>query len=159
MLFTNFTGEGAESLKSKYHEVATSNKGQGLSFLLGDAENSQGAFQVSLSRLSIPQLFHPCRLQNAKKISLFSEPITVLWTRREPSSSHHHPNCWRQEIPENKCGAWPDWIMGQGLQGWKSCPTQKISTYPNREQRASEGCCCWEPWRCGLQLWKERWVT
>ncbi|VVA92097.1 unnamed protein product [Arabis nemorensis] len=45
MLFTNFTGEGAESLKSKYHEVATSNKGQGLSFLLGDAENSQGAFQ------------------------------------------------------------------------------------------------------------------
>ncbi|CAN8312856.1 unnamed protein product [Cochlearia groenlandica] len=45
MLFINFTGEGAESFKSKYHEVATSNKGQGLSFLLGDAENSQGAFQ------------------------------------------------------------------------------------------------------------------
>ncbi|CAL9215824.1 unnamed protein product [Arabidopsis halleri] len=45
MLFMNFTGEGAESLKSKYREVATSNKGQGLSFLLGDAENSQGAFQ------------------------------------------------------------------------------------------------------------------
>uniref|UniRef100_A0A1J3DFM3 Protein disulfide-isomerase n=1 Tax=Noccaea caerulescens TaxID=107243 RepID=A0A1J3DFM3_NOCCA len=45
MLFFNFTGEGAETLKSKYREVATSNKGQGLSFLLGDAENSQGAFQ------------------------------------------------------------------------------------------------------------------
>ncbi|KAH0864302.1 hypothetical protein HID58_081513, partial [Brassica napus] len=45
MLFINFTGEGAESLKSKYREVATSYKGQGLSFLLGDAENSQGAFQ------------------------------------------------------------------------------------------------------------------
>jgi len=52
MLFINFTGEGAESLKSKYREVATSNKGQGLSFLLGDAENSQGAFQVSLILLS-----------------------------------------------------------------------------------------------------------
>lgn len=48
----NFTGEGAETLKSKYREVATSNKGQGLSFLLGDAENSQGAFQVRLPHLS-----------------------------------------------------------------------------------------------------------
>ncbi|KAF8088456.1 hypothetical protein N665_0541s0021 [Sinapis alba] len=45
MLFINFTGEGAESLKSKYREVAASYKGQGFSFLLGDAENSQGAFQ------------------------------------------------------------------------------------------------------------------
>ncbi|CAN7050528.1 unnamed protein product [Brassica rapa subsp. trilocularis] len=45
MFFINFTGESAETLKSKYREVATSNKGQGLSFLLGDAENSQGAFQ------------------------------------------------------------------------------------------------------------------
>ncbi|CAH8357220.1 unnamed protein product [Eruca vesicaria subsp. sativa] len=45
MLFINFTGEGAETLKSKYREIAASNKGQGLSFLLGDAENSQGAFQ------------------------------------------------------------------------------------------------------------------
>lgn len=53
MLFVNFTGEAAESLKSKYREVATSNKGQGLSFLLGDAENSQGAFQVSLPHLSL----------------------------------------------------------------------------------------------------------
>ena len=55
MLFINFTGEGAESLKSKYREVATSYKGQGFSFLLGDAENSQGAFQVSLtSTISLP---------------------------------------------------------------------------------------------------------
>ncbi|KAF8044801.1 hypothetical protein N665_6720s0001 [Sinapis alba] len=45
MLFINFLGEGAETLKSKYREVASSNKGQGLSFLLGDAENSNEAFQ------------------------------------------------------------------------------------------------------------------
>ncbi|CAH8354576.1 unnamed protein product [Eruca vesicaria subsp. sativa] len=45
MLFIDFNGEGAESLKSKYREVAASNKGHGLSFLLGDAENSQEAFQ------------------------------------------------------------------------------------------------------------------
>ncbi|KAJ4869054.1 Protein disulfide isomerase-like 1-1 [Raphanus sativus] len=52
MLFINFTGEGAEALKSKYREVAASFKGQGLSFLLGDAENSQGAFQKRAKFLS-----------------------------------------------------------------------------------------------------------
>ena len=59
MFFIDFTGESAETLKSKYREVATSNKGEGLSFLLGDAENSQGAFQVSLALLSISQPSHP----------------------------------------------------------------------------------------------------
>lgn len=47
-MFVNFTGATAESLKSKYREVATSNKGQGLAFLVGDAESSQGAFQVTI---------------------------------------------------------------------------------------------------------------
>uniref|UniRef100_A0A1J3F523 Protein disulfide-isomerase n=1 Tax=Noccaea caerulescens TaxID=107243 RepID=A0A1J3F523_NOCCA len=45
MMFVNFTGEGAESLKSKFREVATSYKGQGLAFLVGDVESSQGALQ------------------------------------------------------------------------------------------------------------------
>ncbi|XP_010521263.1 PREDICTED: protein disulfide isomerase-like 1-1 [Tarenaya hassleriana] len=45
MFFMNFTGESAESFKSKYNEVARSYKGKGLSFLLGDVENSQNAFQ------------------------------------------------------------------------------------------------------------------
>ncbi|CAH8354751.1 unnamed protein product [Eruca vesicaria subsp. sativa] len=45
MMFVNFTGETAESLKSKFREVATSYKGQDLAFLVGDAENSQGALQ------------------------------------------------------------------------------------------------------------------
>ncbi|KAL1214582.1 Protein disulfide isomerase-like 1-2 [Cardamine amara subsp. amara] len=45
MMFINFTGAAADSLKSKYREVATANKGQSLAFLVGDAENSQGAFQ------------------------------------------------------------------------------------------------------------------
>ncbi|KAJ4916352.1 Protein disulfide isomerase-like 1-1 [Raphanus sativus] len=45
LFFINFNGEGAESLKSKYREVAAANKGHGLSFLLGDAANSQEAFQ------------------------------------------------------------------------------------------------------------------
>ncbi|CAF2084821.1 BnaA06g15500D [Brassica napus] len=45
LFFLNFNGEGAESLKSKYREVAASNKGHGLSFLLGDAKNSEEALQ------------------------------------------------------------------------------------------------------------------
>nr|AFK34272.1 unknown [Medicago truncatula] len=45
MLFINFTAEGAESFKSKYHEIAEQYKQQGVSFLVGDVESSQGAFQ------------------------------------------------------------------------------------------------------------------
>ncbi|PNY07374.1 protein disulfide-isomerase-like [Trifolium pratense] len=45
MLFINFTAEGAESFKSKYRETAELYKQQGISFLIGDVESSQGAFQ------------------------------------------------------------------------------------------------------------------
>jgi protein disulfide-isomerase A1 len=45
MLFLNLSGEGADTFQSKYHEVAKENKGQGLSFLIGDLEASKGAFQ------------------------------------------------------------------------------------------------------------------
>ncbi|CAI0576503.1 unnamed protein product [Linum tenue] len=45
MLFVNFTNEVAESFKSTYREVAEQYKGQGLIFLIGDVDSSQGAFQ------------------------------------------------------------------------------------------------------------------
>jgi protein disulfide-isomerase A1 len=45
MLFLNFSNEVADSLKSKYREVAEQYKGEGISFLIGDLEASQGAFQ------------------------------------------------------------------------------------------------------------------
>ncbi|KAH7567913.1 hypothetical protein ACOSP7_009825 [Xanthoceras sorbifolium] len=45
MLFMNLTGEAADSFKSKFHEIAAQYKGEGISFLLGDLEASQGAFQ------------------------------------------------------------------------------------------------------------------
>ncbi|CAH8305222.1 unnamed protein product [Eruca vesicaria subsp. sativa] len=45
MMFVNFTGESAESLKSKYREVATSYKGLGLAFLVGDAEGGKNALE------------------------------------------------------------------------------------------------------------------
>ncbi|TKY74256.1 disulfide-isomerase protein [Spatholobus suberectus] len=45
MLFINFTAEGSESFKSKYREAAEQYRQQGVSFLVGDVESSQGAFQ------------------------------------------------------------------------------------------------------------------
>jgi protein disulfide-isomerase A1 len=46
MLFLNFSHEVADSFKSKYREVAEQFKGEGISFLIGDLDASQGAFQV-----------------------------------------------------------------------------------------------------------------
>ncbi|KAJ0241440.1 O-methyltransferase domain-containing protein [Hirschfeldia incana] len=55
MMFVNFTGETAESLKSKFREIVASYKGQDLAFLVGDAENSQGALQYfGLEESQIP---------------------------------------------------------------------------------------------------------
>ncbi|KAK9167498.1 hypothetical protein Scep_002689 [Stephania cephalantha] len=45
MLFLNFSDEAADAFKSKLQEVAESFKGKGISFLIGDLEASQGAFQ------------------------------------------------------------------------------------------------------------------
>ncbi|KAK4747339.1 hypothetical protein SAY87_026376 [Trapa incisa] len=45
MLFINFSNEISESFKSNYRDVAEQFKGEGISFLLGDLEASQGAFQ------------------------------------------------------------------------------------------------------------------
>ena len=46
MLFLNFSGEHFDALKSKYQEVASNYKGKGVTFLIGDLDASQGAFQV-----------------------------------------------------------------------------------------------------------------
>ncbi|KAK4490118.1 hypothetical protein RD792_000775 [Penstemon davidsonii] len=45
MLFLNFSSEHFEAFKPKYHDLAQQYKGKDLSFLLGDIEASQGAFQ------------------------------------------------------------------------------------------------------------------
>lgn len=46
MLFMNLSTEVADAFKSRYHEVSVLYRGKGISFLLGDLEASQGAFQV-----------------------------------------------------------------------------------------------------------------
>lgn len=48
MLFLNFTSD-LDAFSSKYNDVAKFYKGKGVSFLIGDVEASQNAFQVDAS--------------------------------------------------------------------------------------------------------------
>uniref|UniRef100_A0A5B6ZID4 Protein disulfide-isomerase n=1 Tax=Davidia involucrata TaxID=16924 RepID=A0A5B6ZID4_DAVIN len=45
LLFLNFSSDLFDAFKSKYHDVALQYKGNGISFLMGDLEASQSAFQ------------------------------------------------------------------------------------------------------------------
>ncbi|KAF5806276.1 putative protein disulfide-isomerase [Helianthus annuus] len=45
MLFVNFSSKPFGAFESKYHDIANEHKGKGISFLIGDVEASQGAFQ------------------------------------------------------------------------------------------------------------------
>ncbi|XP_072972285.1 protein disulfide-isomerase-like isoform X1 [Typha angustifolia] len=45
LLFLNFSDELFDTFKSKYYEIAESYKGKNISFLVGDLDASQGAFQ------------------------------------------------------------------------------------------------------------------
>lgn len=50
MLFVNFSSKSFGAFESKYHDIATEHKGKGISFLIGDVEATQAAFQVSISQ-------------------------------------------------------------------------------------------------------------
>jgi hypothetical protein len=55
MLFLNFSSEKFEAFKSNINEAAKQFKGKDVSFLIGDIEASQGAFQVCY--LTVPFVF------------------------------------------------------------------------------------------------------
>lgn len=48
MLFMNFSEELADTFRSKFREVAEQYRGDGISFLLGEAEDTQAALQVNV---------------------------------------------------------------------------------------------------------------
>lgn len=48
MLFLNFT-TAHDAFSTKYNDVAKLYKGKGISFLMGDVEASQNAFQVDVT--------------------------------------------------------------------------------------------------------------
>ena len=65
MLFLNFSTEKFDDFKTKFNEVVVQYKGKGLSFLLGDLEASQGAFQV-ISLLAIASSLYMVRINRMK---------------------------------------------------------------------------------------------
>jgi hypothetical protein len=70
MLFLNLSSEVADSFTSKYREVAEQQKGEGISFLIGDLEASQGAFQV--------RIFSFCHPTFASLSKCFFDMVNVL---------------------------------------------------------------------------------
>lgn len=71
MFFLNYATEAADSLKSKYREVAEQYKGEGISFLIGDSQSSQAALNVCI-------LF--CFVWLFKLLTLFSNMTHMLNT-------------------------------------------------------------------------------
>lgn len=54
----NFSSEGADAFRPKYHEVAKKFRTEGVSFLIGDLETSKSALQVnSCSSILLMYLF------------------------------------------------------------------------------------------------------
>lgn len=51
MLFVNFSDEKFDAFKSKFREAAEQFKGQNISFLIGDLDATQRAFQVKTCKL------------------------------------------------------------------------------------------------------------
>ncbi|KAL5075703.1 hypothetical protein RYX36_014687 [Vicia faba] len=88
MLFTNFTSTSTEAFKSKYREIAEQYKNQGISFLIGDVESSQGAFQYfGLKEDQVPLII----IQHADGKKFF-----------KPNLEPDHLAAWLKEYKDGK---------------------------------------------------------
>ncbi|KAI9087709.1 hypothetical protein K1719_030341 [Acacia pycnantha] len=76
MLFVNFTTEAADSLKSKYREAAEQYRQDGISFLVGDVEASQGAFQYF--GLKEDQITRMVRFNHLRSLNLFLRQLHLI---------------------------------------------------------------------------------
>lgn len=87
MLFVNFSTE-LDAFKSKYNDVATLYKGDGIGFLLGDVDASEEAFQVSLCFQQSMIKEKGMTLNVTFNIFVW---IAVLWTEARTGACGH--NC------------------------------------------------------------------
>ncbi|CAB4266912.1 unnamed protein product [Prunus armeniaca] len=88
MLFLNFSSEGVDAFKSKYREVAEKYNKEGISFLIGDLEASQGAFQYfGLKEDQVPLII--IQTNDGKKFL-------------KPNVEPDHIIAWVQEYKEGK---------------------------------------------------------
>ncbi|KAK3034770.1 hypothetical protein RJ639_032283, partial [Escallonia herrerae] len=100
MLFLNFSNELFDSFKSNYHDVAKQYKGQGISFLMGDLEASQGAFQYfGLKEDQVPLIV--VQTNDGKKyLKPNLEPDHIASWVKEYKDGNVHPFKKSEPIPE-----------------------------------------------------------
>lgn len=100
MLFMNFSSENFETFKSKYHAAAEHYKGKGISFLLGDLEASQGAFQYfGLKEDQVPLIIIQTK-DDQKYLKQHLEPDHIAPWVKEYMDGNAKPFKKSEPIPE-----------------------------------------------------------
>ncbi|XP_058097456.1 protein disulfide-isomerase [Magnolia sinica] len=100
MLFLNFSSDQFEAFKSKYHKVAEDSKGKGISFLLGDIEASQGAFQYfGLKEEQVPLIIIQTN-DGQKYLKPNLEPDHIALWLKEYMDGNIKPFVKSEPIPE-----------------------------------------------------------
>ncbi|CAI9291448.1 unnamed protein product [Lactuca saligna] len=87
MLFVNFSSKPFGAFESKYQDIANEHKGKGISFLIGDVEASQGAFQF----FGIKEDHVPVMVINDDKEKYV-----------KPNVEPHHLESWLKEYKDGK---------------------------------------------------------
>ncbi|KAL4565795.1 hypothetical protein LXL04_029901 [Taraxacum kok-saghyz] len=87
MLFVNFSSKPFGDYESKYQDIANEHKGKGISFLIGDVEASQGAFQF----FGLKEDHVPVMVINADKEKYV-----------KPNVEPHHIELWLKEYKDGK---------------------------------------------------------
>jgi len=101
MLFLNFSHEVADSFKSKYREVAEQFKGEGISFLIGDLDASQGAFQYfGLVEDQVPLILIQ-KVNGDKYLKAHLEPDHIAPWVKEYKDGNISPYRKSEPIPES----------------------------------------------------------
>ncbi|KAK4756210.1 hypothetical protein SAY87_006337 [Trapa incisa] len=101
MLFMNFSNEIAESFKSNYHAIAEQLKGEGISFLLGDLETSQGAFQYFGLKMDQVPLIIIQSADGEKYLKANVEPDHIASWIKEYKAGNVLPYRKSEPIPED----------------------------------------------------------
>ncbi|KAM7507757.1 hypothetical protein LguiA_018210 [Lonicera macranthoides] len=100
LLFLNFSSAVVDSFKRKYYDIAKQYKGTGISFLMGDVEASQGAFQYyGLKDSQVPLII----IQNKdgqKYLKSNLEPDHITSWVKEYKDGNVEPYIKSEPIPE-----------------------------------------------------------
>ncbi|KAK7385169.1 hypothetical protein VNO78_30881 [Psophocarpus tetragonolobus] len=100
LMFINFTADTADSLKLKYRESAEQYKQHGISFLLGDIEASEGAFQYfGLKQNQVPLIVIQ-RNDGTKFLKTNLEPDQIATWLKAYKDGNVEPYKKSEPIPE-----------------------------------------------------------